>query len=194
MTGKSEIREALERELLQFPIMQYAYLKTEEIPFLERVRQVCRQECPRYGTSWSCPPAVGTVEECRERCGHYPDAFVFSTIAEVMDITNMEETLATRQGHEEITRQVAAVFRKHFGQVIVLSTDSCDICEACAYPGEACRHPDKMFPCVESYGILVTDLADMGEMEFMNGANVVTWFSVIFYDAAGKDVHRMATE
>lgn len=187
-------REELERELLQFPIMQYAYLKTGEIPFLERVRQVCRQECPRYGTSWSCPPAVGTVEECRERCGHYPDAFVFSTIAEVADITNMEETLATRQDHEEITRQAAAIFRKYFGEVIVLSTDSCDICETCAYPGGKCRHPEKMFPCVESYGILVTDLADMGEMEFMNGANVVTWFSVIFYDGAGKGVHRMDTE
>lgn len=180
------MKEKLEQELQQYPILQYAWLKTEKITFLQRVRDICRTECPRYGTSWACPPGVGTVEECRQRCGQYPDVFVFSTIAEVRDITDMEETLSTRAEHEEITRQVAETFRRYFGDVIVLSTESCDICKTCTYPERECRHPDRMFPCVESYGILVTDLAQMGGMEFMNGANVVTWFSVIFYDGENR--------
>lgn len=175
-------REQLEQELLQYPLMQFAYLKTEQVQFLERVREICRRECPRYGTSWSCPPAVGTVEECRERCSDFTDVFVFSTIAEVSDITNMEETLATRMEHEKITLEVSKIFRKHFGEILTLSTESCEICRKCSYPQAPCRHPDKMFPCVESYGILVTDLAQMGDMDFMNGANVVTWFSVMFYN------------
>lgn len=185
-----EEREKLEEELLQYPIMQFAYLKTEKISFLQRVREVCKNECPRYGTSWSCPPAVGTVAECRERCSAYPDVFVFSTIAEVNDETNMEETLATRAEHEEITHGVSDIFRKYYGEVLTLSTDSCDICTHCAYPDSPCRYPERMFPCVESYGILVTDLAEMGEMTFNNGANVITWFSVIFYNR----VHRINTK
>lgn len=180
-------REKLEQELLQYPIMQYAFLKTEQVRFLQRVREICEKECPRYATSWSCPPAVGTVEECRERCGSFKNVFVFTTIAEVADITNMEETLATRMEHEEITRQVTEIFRAHFGQTLTLSTESCEICETCAYPSAPCRHPDRMYPCVESYGILATELAELGGMEFMNGANVVTWFSVIFFSGQVSD-------
>lgn len=175
-------REELEQELLQYPIMQYAFLKTDQVSFLQRVRDICKNECPRYGTSWSCPPAVGTVEECRERCHQFEKVFVFTTIAEVSDIMNLEETLATRMEHEEITREVTEIFQKHFGPTLTLSTESCEICEHCAYPDAPCRYPKKMFPCVESYGILATELAELGEMEFMNGANVVTWFSVIFYE------------
>lgn len=177
-------REELEQELLQYPILQYAFLKTEQISFLQRVRDVCKNECPRYGASWSCPPAVGTVEECEKRCRAFSDLFVFTTIAEVNDITNMEETLATRMEHEEITRQVTEVFRSHYGQTLTLSTESCDICRECTYPRAACRHPDRMFPCVESYGVLAVELAELGGLEFQNGANVVTWFSMIFFHDA----------
>jgi len=175
------LEEQLEQELMEYPILQYAVLKTSQVSFQERVRIICEQECSRYGTSWSCPPAVGTVEECKARCLDFENLFVFSTIAEVNDITNLEETLATRREHEQITREVEKVFQRRFGETLTLSTESCDLCERCAYPNEPCRHPEKMFPCVESYGILVTDLAQLGELEFMNGANVVTWFSVIFY-------------
>lgn len=174
--------EELEAEILEYPVLQYAYLKTENIEFLQRVREICKNECPRYGSSWSCPPAVGTVEECRERCMQYQDCFVFCTVAEVDDITNMDCTLPTRMEHEEVTRSITGIFRSHFGEVLTLSTESCDHCSKCAYPDATCRFPDRMFPCVESHGILVTDLAEQGGLSFMNGANVVTWFSVIFYN------------
>ena len=39
----------------------------DELLFSERVRYICRTECAMYGRSWACPPAVGTVEACRER-------------------------------------------------------------------------------------------------------------------------------
>ena len=119
---------------MEYPILQYAVLKTSQVSFQERVRIICEQECPRYGTSWSCPPAVGTVEECKARCLDFENLFVFSTIAEVNDITNLEETLATRREHEQITREVEKVFKRRFGETLTLSTESCDLCERCAYP------------------------------------------------------------
>ncbi len=175
-------REEFEEELLTLPIMEFAYLDAEDVKFHDRVRYICQNECERYGTSWSCPPAVGTVKECEERCRAYDTCFVFSTIAEVRDITNMEETLATRMDHEGITAQVRDMMEKRCGKVLALSTESCDICSSCAYPDGPCRQPTKMFPCVESYGIVVTDLAEKGGMSFDNGANVVTWFSAVFYN------------
>ena len=38
-----------------------------------------------------------------------------------------------------------------------------------------------MFPSVEGFGILVTGLAEQCGITFLNGNNLVTWFSLILY-------------
>ena len=174
-------KEWIESQLVNYPVCEYAFIDLKDMMFLENVRYICETECPQYGKSWSCPPAVGTVEECRKRCSQYQGAFLFTTVAEVNDIANMEETLATREDHEEITREIRDLFLEQCEELQVLSTESCSICEKCAYPDAPCRFPQKMFPCIESYGILVTDLAEKYGITFMNGANVVTWFSLVLY-------------
>ena len=176
-------REQLEERLADFPLVEYGYLKADQVEFFDRVRTVCREFCPQYGKSWACPPAVGTVEECQTRCREFTDFFVFSTMAEVEDLQNMEETLATRAGHEGITRGIREVFREIYGPCLVLSTESCGICETCAYPTEPCRHPEYMLPCVESHGIVVTDLAEKAQMTFFQDYNTVVWFSAVFYNS-----------
>lgn len=173
-------RSCLERQLSQLPLFQYEFLKSEELVFTDRVRHICETECAMYGKTWACPPAVGTVEECRKRCLAYPTLLMISTVTEVEDSANMEETLATRADHEAVTHQAAELFRAQGCEILVLSTEACAICASCAYPDAPCRHPDRMFPCVESHGILVTDIAEKHGMEFFNG-NIVTWFSLIFY-------------
>ena len=86
----------IEEYITQFPIYQYAFVKPEDIEFNDRVRQICKKECSRYGASWSCPPAVGTVEVCKERCMNYDHVLFFSSIAEVDNIMDMDETLKTK--------------------------------------------------------------------------------------------------
>ena len=174
-------KEKIELQLAEFPICEYAFIEETEISFLDQVRYICETECPQYGSSWSCPPAVGTVEECRERCRRFPKGFLFTTVAEVSDLENMSEMLATRMDHEEITRQVRDLFDSVCEEVLVLSTESCSICEKCSYPEHPCRHPEKMFPCIESYGILVTELAERYGIQFISEAGVVTWFSLLLY-------------
>ena len=178
---KKNLRNLVEEKLQELPVVQYAWLEEKEIPFSGRVREICRNECPRYGTSWSCPPGVGTVEECRDRCAGFPEAFVFTTIAEVMDAANMEETLATREAHEGVTKEICKIFEAAGCGTLALSADSCAICDKCAYPDSPCRHPKRMLPCIESYGIIVPELAQKAEIEFMNGANIVTWFGIILF-------------
>ncbi len=173
-------REEIERALSQLPLYQYAWIDTGELVFTGRVRMICKNECPMYGTTWACPPAVGTVEECKARCLQYPYALLLTTVNEVNDIANIEETLATRAPHELVTRQAAALVAAQAAETMVLSTEACAICEHCSYPGAPCRHPDRMYPCVESHGILATDIAEKHGIDFFDG-NIVTWFSLIFY-------------
>ena len=174
-------KQSIEAGITGLPICDYAFIKIQDIPFKEEVRYICKTECQRYGKSWSCPPAVGTVEECRSRCEAYEGGFLFTTMTEVPDIEDLEGMLATRKTHEEITRQVRDIFVKEDMEVLVLSTESCAICENCTYPDAPCRFPDKMFPSLEGYGILVTGLAEQCGITFMNENNLITWFSLILY-------------
>lgn len=171
----------LNEQLSQLPLLQYEFFSPEELVFSQHVRDICRTECPMYNTTWACPPAVGDVETCRRRCLSYPRALLLATITEVSDIANLEETLATRPAHEEITHEAEALLRAQGCQTFVLSTEACAICPHCAYPDGPCRHPDKMYPCVESHGILVTALAEKYGIEFLAGSNLVTWFSLLFF-------------
>ena len=173
-------RASLEAELAELPILQYEFISTGELTFSDRVRHVCETECPMYGTTWACPPGVGSVEACRERCLRYPEALLLTTVAEVRDIADMEETLATRGAHEKITHRVEALLRAQGLDTYVLSTEACSRCAHCSYPDAPCRFPVEMYPCTESHAIVVTDIAERYGIEFITG-NVVTWFSILFF-------------
>ena len=159
-------KNRLEQALSELPLYIYSDIDPKSLEFAHRVRYICEHDCPMYGKSWACPPAVGTVAECRARCLAYPSVLVISTIAEVHDIASIDETLGTRAPHEALTHEVLALVKQACGgDAMALSTESCAICEKCAWPDAPCRFPEKMFPCVESYGILVTALAEKHEQK-----------------------------
>ena len=101
-------------------------------------------------------------------------------MAEVSDVLNMEEMLATRRAHEDLTGEIAAFLEKEGFETCTLSTESCDICEHCAYPEAPCRFPEKMHPCLESHGIIVSELAEKFSMDFTLSPTEILWFSLIF--------------
>lgn len=172
----------IEEILAAYPVCQYGFLDSDEILFSERVRYICQEDCDRYGKSWSCPPAVGSVEECRKRCLEYKKVLVFTTLAEVADSAMLEETLKTRKGHEEVTRGIRKAFADAGEKCLALSSESCGLCENCTWPEAPCRYPDRMLPCIESYGILVTESAAKCGIDFFYDSQTVTWFGMIFYD------------
>ena len=175
-------REKLEACLAELPLYAYFFIDPQELEFTGRVRLVCELECPRYNRTWACPPAVGSVKRCREKCLSYKNCLLISTIVEVADIADLDETLATRCDHETVTNEVRGLFREMGVEPYILSTEACDVCDRCAWlDGQPCRHPDRMHPCLESHGInLVPTLEKLG-LEFQYGGNVVTWYSLLFY-------------
>ena len=174
--------EALEEKLAELPLYIYAFIDPEKLEFSDRIRWICENECPMFGTSWACPPAVGSVSACKAKCMGYQNALMIATITEVWDISNIEETLATRPEHEAITDQVRELFREQGIEPYVLSTESCAKCDRCSWlDGEPCRLPDKMHPCVESHGINILGIIEELGLTFQYGENVVTWFSLLLY-------------
>ncbi|HIT33889.1 MAG TPA: DUF2284 domain-containing protein [Candidatus Faecousia intestinigallinarum] len=175
-------QKKLEAGLAQLPLYVYAHLDPKTLEFSQRIRYICQHDCPMYGKTWACPPGVGNVEECEEKCRRYDNCLMIGTVAEVADIADITASLATRPAHEAITNQVRDLLRELGAQPYVLSTESCAICQRCAYlDGLPCRLPGKMHPCVESHGInLLPVLEEMG-IAFQYGENIISWFSLLFY-------------
>ena len=175
-------REKLEAALAELPLYTYHFITPDELEFADRIRWICQHECPMYGQSWACPPAVGSVAECEGRCRSFGSCLLISTITEVTDISDINETLATRPEHEAITNQVGELLRQQGIAPYILSTEACAECDRCAYlDGQPCRFPERMHPCVESHGINILSLLDELGLAFQYGENVVTWFSLLFY-------------
>ena len=175
-------KQLLEEKLAEMPLYIYDWIDPKDLEFSSRIRWICQHECPMYGKTWACPPAVGEVDSCREKCLSYTHCLMIATITEVRDIADINETLATRPEHEKITNQVRDVMREMGVQPYVLSTEACTHCERCAYlDGLPCRLPGKMHPCVESHGINVVPILEENGLEFQYGQNVVTWVSLLFY-------------
>ena len=174
--------QKLEQELSQLPLYFYGFLKPDSLEFSDRIRYICTAECPMYGKTWACPPAVGEVSACQAKCMAYENCLLIGTIAEVRDIADIAETLATRPAHEAITNQVRDLFRDQGTEPYVLSTEACAECDRCAWlDGKPCRYPDRMHPCVESHGINLIPTLEENGLTFQYGENVVTWFSLIFF-------------
>ena len=175
-------KELFEQQLSQLPLYSYAWIDPRQLEFNQRIRWICEHECPMYGKTWACPPGVGTVEHCAGKCRNFENCLMIATITEVEDIADIQQTLATRPEHEEVTNQVGAFMEEQGVKPYILSTEACAICQRCAIEdGQPCRHPDKMHPCVESHGINIIPVLEEQGICFQYGENVVTWISLLFY-------------
>ena len=175
--------DLLEQQLSELPLYVYTLVDPASMEFSERIRYICKAECPRYDKTWACPPAVGPVEECKCKCLGYKHCLLIGTITEISSIANMEEALATRPEHEKLTNQVRDLFREQGVDPYILSTEACSVCDRCAWlDGLPCRLPGRMHPCIESHGINILPLLDARGLNFQYGENVVTWFSLLFFN------------
>ena len=176
-------RELLAEQMSELPLFAYFYTDPKTMDYSDRIRWICENECPRYGKSWACPPAVGTVAQCAAKCRGFDHCLVIGSVAEWADITDMEATLATRPEHEALTDQVAAMLEAQGVKPFILSTDSCAICKECTcQSGAPCRHPEKMHPCVESHGINLIPVLEAEGLPFIYGDTTVTWYSLLFFN------------
>ena len=160
---------------------RWGFLNTEEIPFDPQVRSYCEgNACRCYGTTWACPPAVGTPEDCRARCLSYRRMLVFSTaypLAGPFDLEGMHRGL---RAFKTVCDRVADRAKDIVPDFLLLSNESCFRCASCTYPHSPCRFPQKLFPSIEGYGILVVTLAKRAGIPY-GAPGVVTYFGGLLF-------------
>ena len=165
------------------PIHEYAFMKPADVIFSNEVRTLCKKNtCRKYGTSWACPPAVGSVKDCKAKCLAYENALMFTTTHVMKKKFDVEGWVLARRKHEETTDAVVKALRDYDAALLALSSEGCLLCKTCAYPDKPCRHTENMYPATEGYGILVMEQARICNVKYNNGANTVTYFSMIFFN------------
>lgn len=187
-----DMEARLEELIGGYPICEYAFGDTEQIPFSDKVFTICETDCRRYGRCWACPPNAGTIEENIARVGKYSRFLVFSTVWEVSDAFNFDACLFVRKEHEALTREFRKKLLEGYGltkasleedpepPVYVLSA-GCSICETCACPEEPCRHPEDRLMSMESHGILIMKLVEDLGLTFAYDGTTVVYFSAVLF-------------
>ena len=178
----NEHRERIESFLPEYPVCEYVFLETEDLVFSDKVRFICEKECPRYGHSWACPPVIGTIQECMERCRRFSHALLFTTAADVPDIADFQGCLNARRDHEQVSYDLTERIKQEFGETLTLTT-GCMTCKTCSYPDTPCRHPEQRFATIESHGILIMQTAADAGLSYNFDGHTVIYFSLVFYNA-----------
>ena len=162
-------------------IHEYAFLKSTDVIFSEEVRKLCEANaCGQYAKTWACPPGVGTVEACKEKCLQFENVFFFSTLHSIEDSFDFEGMADAKKKHTVLSDAIDNLFAEFFPNRLTLAGESCDKCKTCAYP-EPCRFPEQLKPSIEAYGVFVFHQAKQCGMHYINGVNTVTYFSMIFF-------------
>jgi len=156
---------------------------TSQLQFSEEVREYCvGNTCRQYAKTWACPPAVGSVEECKERALLFGRMLVFSTVYIVEDTFDFEGYHNALLSFKEVVDVIHEKIRPMLSDYILLSNEGCARCKTCTYPEAPCRFPEKLCASLEGYGIFVARLAEQAGMKYNNGTNSVTYFGGLLYN------------
>jgi predicted metal-binding protein len=121
----------------------------EDIIVSQWVRFHCRFGCKNYGKNGSCPPAVPSVDECREMIYEYKNAIIFHFSIQSED---NEYYLKLLLRLYELER---AVFLAGYYKAFLMQYSSCILCKDCPAEGarEKCVNKMKSRPGADAMGI-----------------------------------------
>lgn len=175
--------ENLLKQIEDAGVFQYGIVNPSEIEYRQMIRDICAgNTCRQYGKTWACPPAVGTVEECRNRCLQYNNMLVFTGKFMLENSFDLDGMMHSMKDFKKIARNVDAAAKPYIKHYFVLSNEGCDTCKHCTYPDAPCRFPERLHHSIEGYGILVSELAQKAGVNYNNGESSVTYFGALLFN------------
>lgn len=169
------------------------YIDIGDLNFYPEIRKICEENaCRHYGTSWACPPAIGTLEICRERIQQYDTMLLFSKKYELEDSFDFEGMSAGLLDFKKVVDLLDSNLKALLCDYLLLSNEGCGKCTTCTYPHAPCRFPEFLHHSLEGYGFIVSELAAKSGICYNNGSNTVTYFGVLLFHS-GTDMNARLT-
>ena len=155
--------------------------------FREEVRDMCKSDrCGKYGKLWTCPPALGSLEEIADKARKYDWGILLQTTGELedsFDYESIDQTMNEARSH--FINFISALSNKALAEdYLPMSSNGCDKCEKCTYPGSPCRFPDQAIPSIEAYGLIVNDVCTSANLSYYYGKNTITFSAAVLFRQA----------
>ena len=180
--GVYTLQETIFRNARRAGLTEIGEVDIASLKHEEWVRTLCEENlCRNYGTNWACPPAVGTLEECAERCRAFDHMLLFDKVYNLRDSYDLE-------GMDEAMkkfRKTVAIFDGFVGSLLkrrlFLANGACDTCRHCGWPDRPCLFPDRLHHSIEGYGFNIMKLADAAGLSYNHGYKTITLFGALLY-------------
>ena len=100
----------------------FSYAAPMDCALLElrrEVREMCAANtCGMYGKNLACPPACGTLEQCREQVRRYSAGVLVQTVGDIEDSMDFEAMLETEARHKKQFYKLAEELRKEYPRLL----------------------------------------------------------------------------
>jgi predicted metal-binding protein len=158
-------------------------IDVDKIPFDENLRNYCTANyCGSYGKNYACPPYVGDVKEVIAKAKSYNKALIFQTVSKVEDSYDFEGMAEAAEKHSKVAQRIDEELKKEYDGYLQLTAGGCNLCPVCAQvENKPCRMPEKAVSSLEAYCMNVVTLAELCNMNYINGQNTVTYFGAFLF-------------
>ncbi len=174
------VEELIQKTVSEYPIHQWGCVPVSDFSFDPEVRRICEgNSCGCYDKTWTCPPGLGTYEECKAFCLSFESAFVFTGKYDLEDSYDFDGMMEAKEQFQDVCRKIRRQWKEETGSCVLLGNGGCKLCKECTWPDAPCRRPEDSIPSLEGYGILVNRLAQAANVNYINGKDTVTYFAVI---------------
>lgn len=182
-----DICEKIKEIAMESGMYQADFINPAELIFYPEIREICKGNvCRSYGTSWACPPAVGTLEECKSRVLQYQYFLLFSIKYEIENSFDLEGMQRAMKSFKDSVDGFDKRLKNTLSDYLLLSNEGCGRCGTCTYPDSPCRFPEYLHHSIEGYGFNVYELSKAAGIKYNNGANTVTFFGGLLFETSGQ--------
>lgn len=153
-----------------------APLDASTLRFLPEVRGMCSADrCHSYNRSWSCPPAVESLDILAARCSGYTRGVLVQTVGHREDDFDYESIEETAALHRERFDAVTKALRPLFPRLWPMGMGACTRCKTCTWPDAPCRFPEDVFPSMEACGLLVSEVCTANGLGYYYGPDAISF-------------------
>ncbi len=153
-----------------------APLYTKDLRFLKEVRDMCAvNTCGRYGASWSCPPACGSLEELSAKARKYTEGIIVQTVGQLEDSFDWEGIQDAANRQRDNFMKIWGELEKQYPDLMPMGMGSCTLCEKCTYPDAPCRFPKRRTASMEACGLVVSEVCKSCGIPYNHGPNTIAY-------------------
>ena len=167
----------------QIGFEHFGELNLSALIFRPEVRNMCaRDRCERYGTSWSCPPRVGDLALVAKKASRFSKGVIVQTTVRMEDRFDLESIARCEKLHKDRFQTLTRQMKMEGTDMLPMASGTCTLCRKCTYPDRPCRHPDRVYPSMEAYGLLVKDVCERSGLEYNYGNRMMTFTSLVLFN------------